>query len=163
MRWTQFGCFSPIMQIHRQVAQNDLRQYPWGYPVGTENFDNNIALDNYRVYARLHTQLFPYIYTYARESSGSGLPIIRPLVLMHQDDSRTYSLKHTYCFGNEFLVAPVIKPTTGEQVTQRTVYLPEGNWFDFWTQERHTGKQDITWINRDQQQFPLFVRRELRE
>ena len=32
-----FGCFTPIMQMHRQVAQlgrddpTDLRQYPWGY------------------------------------------------------------------------------------------------------------------------------------
>ena len=37
MRWTQFGCFSPIMQMYRQGAQvnrddpADLRQYPWGY------------------------------------------------------------------------------------------------------------------------------------
>jgi alpha-D-xyloside xylohydrolase len=158
MRWTQFGCFSPIMQMHRQVDQDDLRQYPWGYPVGAENFDNNAALENYRFYARLHTQLFPYIYTYAKESSTNGLPIIRPLVLLHQDDSETYSIKHTYYFGNEFLVAPVIKPTNAGQVTQRTLYLPEGNWFDFWTQEQHAGKQNITWTNRNQQQFPLFVR-----
>ena len=29
MRWTQFGCFSPIMQMHRQVAKE--KQYPWRY------------------------------------------------------------------------------------------------------------------------------------
>ena len=91
MRWTQFGCFSPIMQMHRQVATE--MQYPWRY--------GQQALDNYRFYARLHTQLFPYIYTYAKRASIDGLPIIRPLVLMAQDDPNTFGLRHVYHFGNE--------------------------------------------------------------
>jgi alpha-D-xyloside xylohydrolase len=152
MRWTQFGCFSPIMQMHRQVFPNpnDLRQYPWGF--GDE------ALQNYKSFARLHTALFPYIYTYVKESSITGIPIMRPLVLLHQDDPRTFSIKHTYRFGNELLVAPVVKPTKAGAITERTVYLPEGNWHDFWTQEKHIGKQDFLWRNSDQQKFPLFVR-----
>ena len=36
-------------------------------------------------------------------------------------------------------------PAEGEPTA--TVYLPEGDWFDFWTNERHAGKQDITWKN----------------
>jgi alpha-D-xyloside xylohydrolase len=38
MRWTQFGCFSPIMQMHRQVAKE--MQYPWRY--------GDAALNNFR-------------------------------------------------------------------------------------------------------------------
>ena len=72
MRWTQFGCFSPIMQMHRQVTRE--MQYPWRF--------GDQALANYQFYARLHTRLFPYIYTYATLASTTGLPIIRPLVLM---------------------------------------------------------------------------------
>ena len=156
IRWTQFGCFSPIMQLHRQVTDSkkdnptDLRHYPWGY--GAE------ALECFRFYARLHTQLFPYIYTYAKESVETGLPIIRPLVLLHQNDTRTYGLNHTYYFGNEFLVAPVIKPTTQGGTTERRVYLPSGNWFDFWTNEKHEGGRDLTWTDKNQQRFPLFIR-----
>jgi alpha-D-xyloside xylohydrolase len=152
MRWTQFGCFTPIMQMHRQVFPdpNDLRQYPWGY--GDE------ALQNYKFFAGLHTALFPYIYTYINESSITGLPLIRPLVLLHQDDPHTFGVAHTYRFGNEFLVAPVVKPTQAGATTERAVYLPEGNWHDFWTQEKHLGKQELLWKNGDQQQFPLFVR-----
>jgi alpha-D-xyloside xylohydrolase len=144
MRWTQFGCFSPIMQMHRQVAKE--LQYPWRY--GEE------ALKNYQFFARLHTQLFPYIYTYAKEASTSGLPIIRPLVLLNQTDTNTFSLKHTYLFGNEFLVAPMIKPNA----VSRQVYLPAGNWIDFWTNELHAGGTNITWTNAQQAQMPLFVR-----
>ena len=157
IRWTQFGCFSPIMQLHRQVTDSkkdnptDLRHYPWGY--GEE------ALDNFRDFARLHTQLFPYIYTYAKESVETGLPIIRPLVLLHQDDSRTYPINHTYYFGNEFLVAPVIEPTKQGQTTRRNVFLPAGqDWIDFWNNDRHAGGQVITWTEKNQLRFPLFVR-----
>jgi alpha-D-xyloside xylohydrolase len=144
MRWTQFGCFSPIMQMHRQVTKE--LQYPWRY--GAD------ALRNYQSFARLHVRLFPYIYTYAKEASTSGLPIIRPLVLLNQTDGNTFSLQHTYLFGNEFLVAPMITPNSAA----RQVYLPAGNWLDFWTNQPHTGGQNITWTNNQQAQMPLFVR-----
>ena len=67
MRWAQFGCFSPIMQMHRQVTKE--LQYPWRF--GDE------ALANFRAFARLHTRLFPYIYTYAKQAATMGVPIIR--------------------------------------------------------------------------------------
>jgi len=141
VRWTQFGCFSPIMQMHRQVSTADLRHYPWGYAEAGESIDDNRALDNFRFYATLHTRLFPYIYTYARQSQQTGLPIMRPLVLMHQDDPETFGIQHAYYFGRDLLVAPVIEP----RVTRRDLYLPEGDWFDFWTNERHAGRRTITW------------------
>jgi alpha-D-xyloside xylohydrolase len=156
MRWTQFGCFSPIMQMHRQVDPDpaNLRQYPWGYANPGESVDDNRALANFRTYARLHTNLFPYIYTYAKEASETGLPILRPLVLLHQDDANTYEVRHTYYFGGELLVAPFIEP----KKTARNVYLPVGEWFDFWTAERFTGGKVITWSNPDSTRLPVFVR-----
>ncbi len=159
MRWAQFGCFSPIMQMHRQVNPADLRQYPWGYAQAGETIDQNDALDNYRFYATLHTRLFPYLYTHAKQSQDTGVPILRPLVLMHQDDPNTFTVDHTYYFGNDLLVAPVIEP----KVTQRSLYLPEGTWFDFWTNQQHAGKQNITWISPAQpaqpkSKIPVFVR-----
>ena len=111
------------------------------------------ASQNYQFFARLHTRLFPYIYTYAKEASATGLPIIRPLVLLNQTDLNTFPVKHAYFFGNEFLAAPMITPNSNS----RQVYLPAGNWFDFWTNERHAGGQLMTWTN-NQAQMPLFVR-----
>jgi alpha-D-xyloside xylohydrolase len=157
MRWTQFACFSPIMQMHRQVhpqkrqdfqpgKTEELRQYPWGY--GQE------ALQNYQFFARLHTRLFPYIYTYAKESSTTGLPILRPLVLMNQTDAQTFGVQHACHFGNEFLVAPIV----ALHANARQVYLPAGNWFDFWSNERHAGGQTIAWHSANRARFPVFVR-----
>ena len=144
MRWTQFGCFSPIMQMHRQVARE--MQYPWRY--------GQQALDNFRFYTRLHTQLFPYIYTYAKLAGTAGLPIIRPLVLMAQDDANTFALRHVYHFGNEILVAPILEPNA----VTRQIYLPQGAWFDFWTNVRHAGGQTITWTDQDPTRIPVLIR-----
>ena len=111
MRWTQFGCFSPIMQMHRQVNKmHEFRQYPWGYAEAGETTENNQALANYVFYATLHTRLFPYLNAYAKQSSETGLPILRPLVLMHQEDKETFHLQDQYYFGGDLLVAPVIQP-----------------------------------------------------
>jgi alpha-D-xyloside xylohydrolase len=143
MRWTQFGCFSPIMQMHRQVARE--LQYPWRY--------GDQALENFRFYAQLHTQLFPYIYSCAKQASETGLPIVRPLVLLAQDDPNTFGVRHAYRFGDVFLVAPITAPNA----TQRQVYLPAGGWIDFWTRRRFEGGQVVTWTDQDRTHFPLFV------
>jgi alpha-D-xyloside xylohydrolase len=146
MRWTQFGAFSPLMQMHRKTDSALASYYPWGY--GAD------ALTNYQFFAKLHTALFPYIYSYATEASTNGLPIMRPLVLMNQTDANTYGVKHTYLFGNELLVAPVITNVA----STRQVYLPVGTWFDFFTNVRYAGGQNILWTNANQSQMPLFVR-----
>ncbi len=143
-RWTQFGALSPIMQIHRQVTTG--RQYPWSF--GDE------GTTNYRFYAQLHTALFPYLYTYAQQCSTSGIPIIRPLVLMNQSDTNTYGLQHTYLLGDDLLTAVIIT----NLASTRTVYLPAGNWYDFFTQRKFVGDRNITWSNADQTRTPLFVR-----
>jgi Glycosyl hydrolases family 31/Bacterial TSP3 repeat len=105
-------------------------------------------------YAKLHSQLFPYIYTYAKEASMDGLPIIRPEVLMNQADPNTYGVQHSYYFGNELLVAPM----NAQDSTSRTVYLPAGNWYDYWTSAKYVGGQNLNWSNSDTTKMPLFVR-----
>src|SRR4030095_13092644 len=146
MRWTQYGAFTPIIQMHRNVDSNNLEQYPWGYGA--------TALANYVTYAKLHSQLFPYIYTYAKEASTTGLPLIRPEVLLNQTDTGTYGIQHTYYFGNELLVSPM----NAANSTSRNVYLPAGNWYDYWTNAIYPGAATLAWSNPDTTKIPLFVR-----
>ena len=144
MRWTQFGALCPIMQMHRQTTLN--WQYPWSF--------GDQGLANYQFYARLHTTLFPYLYTCAQQCSTSGLPILRPLVLMNQSDANTYGIQQTYLLGDDLLATVIIT----NLATSRTVYLPQGNWYDYFTCQPYAGGQNITWSNPDQSQTPLFVR-----
>jgi len=105
------------------------------------------ALDNYRAYAKLHTALFPYLYTYAKQASVDGTPLIRPLPLVDPNDTTA----DEYWLGGELLVAPVLEKSS----LSRTVTLPAGTWFDYWTNKKVEGT--ITWSG-PQTQIPLFVR-----
>ena len=103
-------------------------QYPWSF--------GGVALTNFQYFTRLHTALF------------------RPLVLLNQNDPTVYGVRHTWYFGNELLTAQM--ETEGQTI--RNVYLPQGNWYDFWNNTKYTGGQNLVWTNANQSQMPLFVR-----
>jgi len=58
-----------------------------------------------------------------------------------------------YLWGRDLLIAPV----TEKAATNCHVYLPPGNWFDWWNNEKISGKQ---WIDRpvDLATMPIYVR-----
>jgi alpha-D-xyloside xylohydrolase len=68
------------------------------------------------------------------------------------EDPRTWSIDNQFLVGESLLVAPAF---TGEP--SRSVYLPEGEWFDYWTGKRYTGKQQIH-LEVPLEQIPIFVR-----
>ncbi|MDB4954502.1 MAG: glycoside hydrolase family 31 [Myxococcales bacterium] len=143
MRWTQFGALSPVMQMHRQITAG--LQYPWSY--------GQVALDNYRAYAQLHTALFPYLYTYAKQASMDGIPLIRPLPLIDSSDPNALASSDEYGLGGDLLVAPVLTANA----TTRAVYLPAGGWFDYWTSSHVAGGASVSWSG-TATQLPLYVR-----
>jgi alpha-glucosidase len=78
---------------------------------------------------------------------------MRPLVLHYADDPRTYNLVDQYLWGRDILVAPVTAPDT----ESRKVYLPEGEWYDFWTNRKIKGGRTIVAAS-PLDTLPLFVR-----
>ena len=137
-RWTEYSAFSPGMEV-----MSGMNLGPWDY--GEE------ALRIFRAYSVLHMSLFPYRYAAAQQSANSGLPIMRALVLMHQDDRTAREARDEYYFGPDLLVAPVLSPAA-----QRGVYLPAGNWVDYWTGRCFTGPQTLT-VDAPLDRIPLFV------
>ena len=81
-----------------------------------------------------------------------GLPPFRALVMDWPGDRGTWTVDDQYMIGEGLLAAPVV---AGQE--RRAVYLPEGEWFDFWTGERRAGKQRVT-IEAPISQTPLFVK-----
>ena len=138
-RWTEYAAFSPGMEV-----MSGMNLGPWDY--GDE------ALRIFRRYSVLHMSLFPYRYAAAQESSKSGIPMMRSLVLMNQDDRDAREAVAEYYFGPDFLVAPIVA-----QGTQRQVYLPEGSWIDYWTGKCLEGRQTIV-VDAPLDHIPVFVR-----
>jgi alpha-D-xyloside xylohydrolase len=138
-RWTEYSALSPGMEV-----MSAMNLGPWDY--------GDDALRIFRQYSVLHMSLFPYRYAAAQESARNGLPMMRALALMHQDDADACDAETEYYFGPDLLVAPVLSP-----VTQRAVYLPEGNWIDYWTGKPVSGRRTVV-ADAPLDRIPLYVR-----
>lgn len=124
-RWYEAGFLAPMLRNHQQIDTYD--HEPWRF--------GKVYEDIIRKYLKLRYRLLPFLYTQLEEAHRTGLPIFRPLVLNYQNDSNVLSLDDEFMIGTDLLVAPVMKPN----LTGRSVYLPEGEWIDYWTDRRIRG------------------------
>jgi alpha-D-xyloside xylohydrolase len=139
VRWAQFGLFCSHSRMH-----GDGPREPWHF--GEE------ALEIVRRYAHLRYELFPYFYSTAREAGFKGLPVIRGLPLAFPDDPNGFDKDFEFMLGPWILVAPVVEPGG-----RCTVYLPEGEWFNFWTGRAHVGPK-ILRFRAALDLLPLYIR-----
>jgi alpha-D-xyloside xylohydrolase len=100
----------------------------------------------------LRMQLVPYLHAAFVEYHRTGLPPFRPLVMDWPANAETWTVDDQWIVGTGLLVAPVI---AGQP--SRTVYLPDGAWYDFWTGARHEGGERIE-VSPALDKTPLFVR-----
>lgn len=142
-RWTQLGAFSPFFRNH--CLDNMQDQEPWRFGERVEAIC--------RDYISLRYRWLPHLYTLFREAAATGVPILRPLVLEYPDDPNTYNLCDQFLFGADVLVAPVCRPDTAV----RSVYLPRGEWIDYWTGERYAGGRHIL-ADAPLEKLPIYVR-----
>lgn len=145
-RWMEFGAFSPLLRMHsahENPREGNLRM-PWTY--------GELGIELARKYFTLHTQLIPYIYTYAWIAHKDSLPILRPLYLQDPDSEASYEHPYEYWFGSEMLVAPVLD-ASGD----RAVYLPSGKWIGFLDGKHHDGGKSFT-AHYAVDETPVFVR-----
>ena len=162
-RWFQFAAFNPLFRSHGR----DWRLHmPTGWNTGeigvleTNNYHpapadiRDASIEPIcRKYLELRYRLMPYLYSAVKESCDTGIPIIRAMWLHYPKDPAATARGDQYLYGRDILVAPVVEKSAG----QRTLYLPAGNWFDFWTKEKLAGGREIT-RKVDLETMPLFVR-----
>jgi alpha-glucosidase (family GH31 glycosyl hydrolase) len=145
-RWIEFGTFSAILRMHsahENPREGNLRM-PWVY--------GERGIELMRKYFTLRTQLIPYLYTYSRLAHTRSLPILRPLYLEYPELEEAYRHPYEYFFGEQILVAPVV--TAG---TEPQIYLPPGDWRDFFTGKRYRGGTTFT-AHYPIDATPVFVR-----
>ena len=78
---------------------------------------------------------------------------MRAMWLHYPDDVRARGLGTQFMWGRDLLVAPVF--TKG--ATSREVYLPTGDWYDWWTNAKTTGGRTVT-RQVDLATMPIYVR-----
>ncbi len=165
LRWFQFAAFCPLFRSHGRAWKLRL---PWGWNTGDpgpiEMNDRNSVPDAgqlhdarvepiCRKYLELRYRMLPYLYSAVRESATTGMPIMRALWTRFPDEPKAVACGDQYLWGKNMLVAPVCQ----KGAATRQVYLPRGDWYDFWTGERLEGAREIS-RTVDLETIPLYVR-----
>ena len=128
-RWLQVGVFSPFMRSHSENNRPD--KEPWAFGGKYE------AINRHTI--ELRYELLPYIYNVMQQASQTDVPVLRPLFLEFPDDEKLAGMDDEFMFGGDLLVAPVLH----EGMTEREIYLPKGDWFDYSTGKQFTGGRKI--------------------
>jgi alpha-glucosidase len=128
-RWFEVGAFNPIYRDHADKGSAD--QEPWVSGPEQEAVR--------RRYIELRYKLLPYLYTAVEEATRTGIPLMRPLFLEYPQQTDMYIDNRDFLFGEVFFVAPALT----EKLDAETVQLPPGDWYDFWTSEKHASKPPL--------------------
>lgn len=119
-RWIELGAVSGVMR----TEANGFKLASYARPQVT---DPEI-LPIWRRYAKLRTQLYPYLVAADANYRRTGMPTMRDLGLVYPADHTASGKEDEFMFGPDLLASPVHQP--GQ--TERNLYLPGGRWIDFW-------------------------------
>lgn len=143
IRWIQLATFHPFMRTHSSGDHGN--QEPW-------SFGEN-ALKIVREFIQLRYSLLDYLYTAFDQYTSHGTPILRPISFVDLHDDETHYREDEFLFGDHILVCPILDNHLG-----RYLYLPKGEWYDFWTGEVHTGQNGELHKNCGLEKIPLYIR-----
>jgi len=177
VRWLQFGAFTPMMRSHGTDIPREIYNFgKKGEPI----------FDAINKSINLRYSLLPYIYSTAWTVTNSQSTMMRALV-MDFNDKKVRDMNNEYMFGKSILVAPIVtaqytpeillkanaetgwdkkdastdsknKSVNFTEAKSTKVYLPAGTeWYNFWTNEKCNGGQEITMATTIDQ-IPLFVK-----
>jgi alpha-D-xyloside xylohydrolase len=145
VRWFEYGTFCPIFRLHgtRTTNQNEL----WSYGPDAQKILTS--------YDRLRYRLMPYIYSLAWKTTSESYTPMRPLAMDYRTDTRALNIGDQFMLGPALLVNPVTEPGA----TTRRMYLPNGQWCDFWTGRSAAGAGGTTIeVAAPIDRMPLYVR-----
>jgi alpha-D-xyloside xylohydrolase len=154
IRRLQTVVLSPMALINGWYIQNP----PWKQVDRESNNAGRFAPGWEEVEARcravmeLRMQLLPYLHAAFVRYHREGIPPFRALVMDYARDPQTWTVDDQYMMGDSLLVAPVVAPQRA-----RSVYLPEGEWVDFWTGARYSGARRIQ-TEVPLERIPLYVK-----
>ncbi|MGB1247325.1 MAG: alpha-glucosidase [Chitinophagales bacterium] len=124
-RWIEMEAFTPIWRSHEGLLPDKMSQL----------YQDDEMMSFFAHFDSIHQSLVPYFQSVNQEMMDEGYPMVRHPFLHYPDDKNTYDLQYQFMVGSELMVCPVIEADT-ENVN---VYLPEGKWKHFFTNEIYDG------------------------
>lgn len=121
-RWVAFGLLSSHSRLHGSSSY----RVPWVY--------DEEAVDVVRFFTRLKAKLMPYLYKTSIDTSRSGIPTMRSMVMEFTEDRTCHYVDKQYMLGDNLLVAPIFNDQSMAEY-----YLPKGTWTNLFTGEVKEG------------------------
>ncbi|WP_432713286.1 glycoside hydrolase family 31 protein [Pedobacter sp.] len=142
-RWIQLGTFSPFMRAHSAGDTAEREPWSFGEPFTSIN----------RKFIELRYRLLPYMYSVFWEHHRYGFPILRPVVMLEQEVLKNQFREDEFAFGDKILVCPILE----QGAISRMVYLPAGQWYNFWTNELLEGGNEVH-VEASIESMPIFIK-----
>ena len=117
-RWAMLGAFLPFYRNHESVGFVDHEFYRWP-----------LVAEAAKIAVKARYQLLDYLYTAFYQQTLDGTPTLNPMFFLYPEDPNTVDIALQYFYGPSLLVSPV----TNENVTDVTIYLPDDQFYDFFT------------------------------
>ena len=143
IRWCEGNILMPFFRNHSAIGTRSQEPYA---------FDEETTA-TYRKFLELRYRFIPYLYTLARQTSQRGLPIVRPMFFDYYDEEQALEINDQYMIGQNVLMAPILEQ--GQKA--RSVYLPKGTWFDYFTGKAYEGGRYIL-VELELDETAVFVR-----
>jgi len=142
-RWIEVGIFYPFLRNHSEL--NSRPQEPWAFSKEVEDIS--------RKYIKMRYRLIPYLYSLFWEAKERGIPPLRSLILEFPEDQEAIHNEDEFMLGSNLLIAPIYR----EGAKARSVYLPQGVWYDFWNKKAYQGPCYISYYA-PLDTIPLFLK-----
>lgn len=142
-RWAALGAFSTFYRNHNSLGSLPQEFYRW--PSVAESAKKAIDI-RYR--------LLDYMYTAMHRANANGSPAVTPVFYKYPEDPKTFGLEDQYFYGPGVMVCPVMQ----QGATSVSVYLPEDNFYDWYTHKVVPGGRMYTFENVPTTQIPLLIR-----
>jgi len=139
IRWAQAGVLGSHCRFHG-IGDRE----PWAFGERAETI--------IREWLGLRYRLLPYLEDTSAQAAALGLPMMRAMVLAFPDQPQAHGFETQYMLGDNLLVAPVLNPEGRVRL-----YLPEGDWYDFWTEAPTTGGRVVDMVA-PIDRVPVFAR-----
>ncbi len=163
-RWLQLALFHSFYRTHsrghqtpnedeadtEEISEKEkfvpmLDREPW-------TFGEEFTEINKRI-IELRYQLLPYLYTAFWQHVTQGTPILRSMTMLCQKNEVAYQYDAQFGWGDHILACPVMK----QGAEKTSVFLPEGKWYYYWTNELYKGSRKIT-VQAPLKWVPFFVK-----
>jgi alpha-glucosidase len=143
LRWLQMAVFHPFFRTHSSGDHGD--QEPWAFGEKIAELSRRAIEFRYR--------LLPYMYTTFWQHTTRGTPMLRPLAFLEQKEKDTLHRMEEFALGDHIIVCPISQP----KVEGRWMFLPQGDWLNFWTDEKAESNLEF-WAPTGLDEIPVFVR-----